>query len=246
MRLFALGDPHLALGCDKPMDIFGDHWRDHAGQIARAWDERVDADDVVLLVGDISWARNAAEVKPDFDFLAARPGRLRVLLRGNHDSWWTSPAAVRRLLPASGFHALHNDALRLPEGVVLCGARGWEAPGMPWFDREKDLAVYERELARLDLSLGRAAALRQPGDILVALLHYPPLAPGEATSPVLDRLARAGVRAAAYGHLHGADDHAWAPRGERSGVELHFVAADAVDFAPQLLWEPGRGVALAG
>ncbi|GAB4223131.1 MAG: metallophosphoesterase [Acidobacteriota bacterium] len=235
MRLFALGDTHLSFGRPTPMDVFGDVWRDHPAKIAAGWDGTVGADDVVAVVGDVSWARTEDEVRPDLEFLAARPGRLKVLLRGNHDSWWTSRARVRRLLP-EGMTALQNDALRLDEGVVLCGARGWEAPGMPWFDEAKDLPVYERELRRLDLSLDAAARLAREGDRLVALLHYPPIGPGQSTSPVLERLERAGVVAAAYGHLHGSD-HAWAPRGRFGGVELFFVAGDAVDFTPQCLLE---------
>ncbi len=215
------------------MDVFGEIWRDHPAKIARAWDRVVGPDDVVALVGDISWAHTAEEVAPDLEFLAARSGRLKVLLRGNHDSWWASRARVRRILP-SGMVPLHHDALRLDEGVVLCGARGWEAPGMPWFDEPKDRPVWERELHRLDLSLAAAAKIARPGDRLVALLHYPPIGPGQTTSPVLERLERAGVVAAAYGHLHGAD-HAWAPRGRFGGIELHFVAADAVDFEPRAI-----------
>jgi predicted phosphohydrolase len=47
---------------------------------------------------------------------------------------------------------------------------------------------------------------------------------------------------AAYGHLHGDEDHAWAPRGRYAGVELRFAAADFTGFAPVPIWEEGRGV----
>lgn len=240
MRVFALGDPHLSFGRPKPMDVFGEIWRDHPATIAARWDATVGADDVVLVVGDVSWARTLDEARPDLEFIAARAGALKVLLRGNHDSWWSAPKKVRAALPA-GLAILHHDALRLDAGVVLCGARGWEAPGMPWYDAAKDHAIFERELQRLDLSLETARSLAQPGDALVAALHYPPLAPGAPTSPVVDRLARAGVAAAAYGHLHGTDDHAWAPCGVIAGVHFHFVAADAVGFTPQQVWPIDRG-----
>lgn len=218
------------------MDIFGEQWLDHPGKIARAWDAAVGADDVVLLVGDISWAHRPEEVRPDLEFLAARPGRLKVLLRGNHDSWWRSISSVRGLLP-EGMAAIQNDALRLVDpdggrGVVLCGARGWNAPGMPWSDPENDPPVYERELRRLEMSLGAAAELREPDDALVAMLHYPPLGPDETDSEVLGRLVDAGVDVAAYGHLHGEADHAWAPRGRYQGVRVIFAAADFTGFTP--------------
>jgi hypothetical protein len=242
VKVFALGDPHLSAARDKPMDVFGERWRDHPAKIARAWDAEVGADDVVLVVGDISWARSPREAVPDLEFLGERPGRLKVLLRGNHDSWWRSRSAVERILPP-GMAVVQNDALRLDEdGLVLCGARGWNAPGTPWEDPDNDPPIYERELHRLDLSLQEAARLRQPGDTLIGLLHYPPLAPDADDSEVLERLNRAGVAVAAYGHLHGDEDHAWAPRGRYGDIELRFVAADFTDFRPQPIWEQGRGV----
>jgi hypothetical protein len=239
VRLFALGDPHLSFGRPKPMDIFGPAWEDHPAQLAAAWDAAVGPDDVVLVVGDVSWAHDLDDARPDLAFLAARAGRLKVLLRGNHDSWWTSASKVRRALP-EGLAILHNDALRLDEGVVLCGARGWNAPGMPWSE-PGDERIYRRELGRLERSLAAAAELRRPGDALVAALHYPPLGPEREPSEVTERLVAAGVAVAAYGHLHG-EDHAWAPRGREAGVELRFVAGDFTGFRPVPLWEPGRGV----
>ena len=242
MKVFALGDPHLSFGRPKPMDIFGERWRDHPDKIARAWDALVGPDDVGLVVGDIAGARSPAEADPDLAFLAERTGGLKVLLRGNHDSWWRSRSAVESRLP-DGMRVIQNDALRLDgAGVVLCGARGWNVPGSPWEDPEKDPPIYERELHRLDLSLEQAGRLARSGDTLIALLHYPPLAPGQGESEVLERLRGAGVHVAAYGHLHGDEDHAWAPRGDHGGVQLRFAAADFTEFAPVPVWERGRGV----
>ncbi len=238
MKIFALGDPHLSFGRPKPMDVFGPLWADHPRQIAAAWDGVVGPDDVVLVPGDISWAHNLAEAAPDLQFLAERRGRLKVLLKGNHDTWWSSIGKVRAALPP-GLAALDKDALRLPEGVVLCGARGWNLPDMPWSDPEKDPPLYHRELERLGLSLAAARRLAQPGDALLALLHYPPLGPGGTASRVLEKLAAAGVARAVYGHLHG-DDHRWAPRGPHGGVDLVFVAADYTGFAPVEVWDTGE------
>ncbi len=240
MKLWALGDPHLSFAQPKPMDVFGEQWRDHPAKIAERWDRLVAPGDVVLVLGDVSWARNLAAVTPDLAFLAERPGRLKLLLRGNHDSWWTSRRKVEAALPP-GLALLQNDALRLPEGVVVCGARGWNLPSMPWADPDRDPPIYRRELGRLELSLAAAEKIRQPGDLLVAALHYPPLGPGDETSEVLERLAAAGVDLAVYGHLHG-EDHAWAPRGVHRGVELRLAAADFTGFAPVPVYEEGRGI----
>jgi hypothetical protein len=240
LRIHAIGDPHLSLGRPKPMDIFGPLWVDHPAKLAAAWDRSVAAEDVVLVVGDISWARRLEEAAPDLEYLASRRGALKVLIRGNHDSWWTSAHKVRAALPKT-LAILHHDAIRLEQGVVLCGARGWNVPGSPWFDATSDQPIYERELARLDLSLRAAASLRQPGDALIALLHYPPVAPQSEQSEVSLRLERAQVDLAVYGHLHG-EDHAWAPRGRIGQLQLRFVAADFTRFTPVAVWEQGLGV----
>jgi predicted phosphohydrolase len=226
-RLFALADLHLSLGADKPMDVFGELWRDHARRMAEAWDRLVSPEDTVLLAGDLSWGRNMAEAGPDLEWIGRRPGR-KLLLKGNHDSWWSSPARVRAALPP-GCDILQNDSHRI-DGRVVVGARGWTSPEDPAAS-EHDGRVFRRELERLRLSLRHAD--RTAGRELprIAMLHFPPWVAGQAPTPVVDVLRRGGVSLVVYGHLHGAD-HALAIRGERDGMWFCFVAADAVDFAP--------------
>ena len=56
--VWAIGDLHLSIGLEsekqKPMDQFGASWVQHTAKIARSWCERVQAQDIVLLAGDIS------------------------------------------------------------------------------------------------------------------------------------------------------------------------------------------------
>jgi predicted phosphohydrolase len=226
-RVFALADLHLSLRGDKPMDIFGELWRDHPRRMAEAWDERVSPDDTVLLPGDLSWGRTMAEAEPDLAWIAARPGR-KVLLRGNHDGWWTSAGKVRAALPP-GCEAIHHDATRVGDWVVV-GSRGWLAPGDPTAT-PADATVFRRELGRLEKSIEDAD--RKFGRDLprLAMAHYPPWLEGSDPTPVVRMLVRAGVLLCVYGHLHGAD-HRLAVRGERGGIEWVFVAADAVGFTP--------------
>lgn len=221
------------------MDIFGEAWRDHPRRIAEAWDSSVGPDDLVLVCGDISWAATLEEARPDLEYLAARPGR-KILLRGNHDYWWKSLAKVRAALPA-GLEALQNDAFRL-EGLVVAGARGWTSPASDWFEPERDETIYRRELGRLAMSLERAAELRRAGDDLVVMLHYPPCSEKLEETEVTRALAEAGASLAVYGHLHGEEDHAWAPRGPFRGTELRFVAVDFTGFRPVEVWRTEAGV----
>jgi predicted phosphohydrolase len=226
-RLFAIADLHLSGSGAKPMDVFGDAWKDHPRRMAAAWDATVATDDVVLLPGDLSWARDLDEVRVDLAWIGARPG-VKILLRGNHDGWWTSVSKVRKALPA-GCLALQNDAADLGSVVVL-GSRGWTSPDDPTAV-PSDRPIYLRELERLKLSV--ADADRRFGRVVprVAMLHFPPWIEGRPKTDVVDVLAGGGVDTCVYGHLHGAD-HALGVAGEREGIRFLLVAADAIGFAP--------------
>ena len=226
-RLYALADLHLSLAGTKPMEVFGELWRDHSSRMAAAWDALVSDDDTVLLPGDISWARNRAEAEPDLEWIGQRPGR-KVLLRGNHDSWWSSLTKVRRILP-DRCEPLHNNSIRVGDWVVV-GARGWTAPDDP-VSTPADEKVFRRELERLKLSVAHAEATFGGDAPRLAMVHYPPRIDGRAPGEVEALLRRARVRACVFGHLHG-DDHRLAVRGDLDGIRYHFVAADAVGFAP--------------
>ncbi len=226
-RLFALADLHLSLSGAKPMDVFGEVWRDHPTRMAAAWDRTVCAADTVLLPGDLSWARDIEEARPDLAWIAQRPGT-KVLLRGNHDSWWTSATKVKQAL-AEGCVALQNDSFAL-DGWVIVGARGWTAPDDP-AAQPGDGAIFRRELDRLRLSIADANRRFGGAQRKIAMLHYPPWIEGRPPTEVVAILSQARVEACVFGHLHG-DDHALAVTGARDGIRFVLVAADAVEFTP--------------
>jgi predicted phosphohydrolase len=226
-RLFALADLHLSLAGEKPMDIFGEAWVDHPRHMAESWDARVSPEDTVLLPGDLSWARSLATAEPDLAWIGARPGR-KLLLRGNHDSWWGSLARVRDALPA-GCAVLQNDAHRAGERIVV-GARGWTSPEDPQAT-ENDAKIFRRELERLKLSIDDADRRFGRDDPRVAMLHFPPWIEGRPPTEVVGVLRGGGVSTCVYGHLHG-EDHGLGVTGERDGIRFLLVAADAVGFAP--------------
>lgn len=226
-ELFAIADLHLSLSGDKPMDIFGEAWVGHADRMARAWDETVSDDDTVLLPGDLSWARSLSAAAGDLAWIAARPGR-KLLLRGNHDSWWKSVGQVRRALPA-GCEALQNDA-RDAAGVIVVGARGWTAPDDPTAEPGDD-RIFARELERLRMSIADADRRFGREAPRVAMVHYPPWIIDRAPTEVVGILRDGGVGTCVYGHLHG-EDHRLGVTGEHDGIEFVLVACDAVGFRP--------------
>ena len=220
MAVFAIADLHLPAQ-QKPMDIFGDHWKDHAQRIFDDWRARVAPGDTVLLPGDLSWAMRLEEALEDIAAIGALPGA-KVLLRGNHDYWWSSIGRVRRALPG-GMYALQNDSLILG-GRLYAGSRGWMLPG-PELD-EDGQRIYARERLRLEMSLQHAR--RIGGDMpITTLMHYPPLTEDEpGFSDILERF---GVTDCVYGHLHGPAIYG-AVRGERRGVRYHQVSCDGLGF----------------
>ena len=159
MAIFAISDLHLPGGDVKPMDVFGDHWAGHFEKISADWREKVGPDDVVLLPGDLSWAMGLKEAQADLDAIGALPGK-KVILRGNHDYWWSAIGRVRDALP-EGMYAVQNDCVELC-GRVICGTRGWNLPGEQ--STADDIKVYKRELLRLEMTLkeARRRAARSP------------------------------------------------------------------------------------
>lgn len=235
MTIWAIADLHLSTVQPKPMDIFGDHWHNHAERIATAWRAQVAPDDLVLLAGDISWALKLPAALPDLYWIAALPGT-KVMIRGNHDYWYPrKPAPLRKHLPES-IIALGGDAVAT-HGVVVCGTRGWLTPDFVGFDPATDERIYRRELGMLDTALAHAHRLAHNNQPIIALLHFPPFVNHHPTA-FAQRLSAAGVAVCLYGHLHRREDWAAAVQGIADGVRYQLTACDYLNFAPTLV----RGV----
>lgn len=231
VRVFAISDLHLPGKHQKPMDVFGPQWLDHFERISADWRARISPEDLVLLPGDFCWAMQLDEAMDDLRAVAALPGT-KILLRGNHDFWWSSVSRVRAMLPA-GMLALQNDAI-VTERAVLCGTRGWLCPGDSALGAD-DLRIYRREVARLELSLSfaekkRAEARARGVELpLVAMMHFPPFSSPEIASGFTELLEAHGVTLCVYGHLHG-PGLAAAFSGNLRGVEYRLVSCDGLGF----------------
>ena len=228
MAVFIIGDLHLSLGCKKPMDVF-QGWQDYVPRLEKSWRALVAPQDTVLLAGDTSWGMKLEETLADFRFLEALPGR-KVLLKGNHDYWWTTVSKMAEFFETNGLHTLsvlHNQSIQCEkENIALCGTRGWLA-GQP--DAHSG-QVYAREVGRLRASLAHAQE-HYPLAERVAVLHYPPIYAGGAAREMLDAMAQYGVKRCFYGHLHAAAIRR-AVQGNVEGVEYRLISADAMKFCP--------------
>jgi len=223
MSLYAIGDLHLSLTSDKSMEVF-DGWQDYVSRIESAL-SRLNADDTLVLAGDTSWGMNLPEAEADFRFLDQFPCR-KLLIKGNHDYWWTTVSKMKAFFEEKGFTTLdflHNNCAFYGEWA-LCGTRGW-------FQEEnqkpQDSKILNREVLRLETSL--KAAEDRP---ILCFLHYPPLYQGYECPEILRLLERYRVSKCYYGHLHGPTIRR-AICGSRGETEFSLISADALEFSPK-------------
>ena len=225
MALYAIGDTHLSLASDKPMDVFGGSWTGYVDKLREGFNATVSQGDTVVICGDVSWGMSLEEARADFAFLDALPGGRKLLLKGNHDYWWTTASKMKAFFRENGFDTLdilHNNSHLYGE-TALCGTRGWfyeEDRG------EHSAKIFNRELIRLETSLKEAGEREK-----LCFLHYPPLYQGYRCQEILDLLERYGVKLCCYGHLHGGS-HRLAVTGRQGTVDYRLVAADYVGFRP--------------
>ena len=225
MNIYAIGDLHLSgEPPTKPMEIFGEHWLGHKEKIRHNWLATVTDQDVVLVCGDISWAMGVQNVAEDLAWLAQLPGR-KLLLRGNHDYWWSSLAKMQQLY-GEHFEFIQNDCTMVGN-ISICGTRGWVLPSAENFSAE-DEKIYKREALRLELSL-KAAQHHNPEQIIVAM-HYPPLFAADEHTLFTDLMEKYHVNHCVYGHIHG-ENHVLTFEGEREGVNYKLVSCDTQGFA---------------
>lgn len=216
-----MGDTHLSLRVNKPMDVFGGAWVGYVDKLREGF-QGLTQEDTVVLCGDISWGMGLEEAREDFAFLNDLPGGRKLILKGNHDYWWNTVSKMNRFFQENHFdtlHILHNNCYFYGD-VALCGTRGW------FYEEHGDQKVFQRELGRLEASL-KAAGEREK----LCFLHYPPLYQGYTCPEIIAMLERYHVKACYYGHLHGGS-HRLAIEGRLGGVEYHLTAADFVGFRP--------------
>ena len=225
MALYAIGDLHLCLGAPKPMDIFGGAWVGYMDKLKEGM-SCITEEDTTVLLGDLSWALDLQSAAQDFAWINEIPGR-KIILKGNHDYWWSTVAKFNKFCEANGFHDMHllnNNHFEYGDWAI-CGTRGW------FFEEDRhgahDEKIFKRELCRLEASLKSAGEKPK-----MVFLHYPPRYKGYECPEILELLDRYGVRRCFYGHLHGGS-HRLAMQGLWDNVEFRLVAADYLNFKPE-------------
>lgn len=222
MKVFAISDPHLSFTADKPMSIFGAVWENHWDAIERDWTEKVGEEDVVLISGDVSWGMTLPEAVEDLNKIGALPGK-KIYIRGNHDYWWSSISKIRAALPENSF-CIQNDALKIG-GFVFAGSRGWGVPEIGAAVSPEDEKILKREVIRMEMSLKCAEKIRTDGDMLIAMIHFPPFDSRFSASVFTELFNRYSVDKVVYGHLHGSKARTLNYL-KRGGTEYYLTSCD--------------------
>lgn len=243
--VWAISDLHLSFGvAQKEMDVFGKEWIGWTNKIADNWKARISPDDLILIPGDISWAMHLEKALPDLVWVDQLPGT-KVILRGNHDYWWSSKSKVEKALPPS-IHLIQNDAY-LWNDISIAGARLWDTPEFNFNDYiiirgddperliseyeqnvEKNEKIFLREINRLELSLKE---IHQEATYRIAMVHYPPIGADLKSCRTSKLLEKYNVNICVFGHLHSLRPHSL-PFGEKNRIKYHLTSCDYLDFIP--------------
>lgn len=225
MSLFAIGDTHLSLGTDKPMDIFRG-WDNYTEKLKNRWCSVVSEKDTVVINGDISWAMKLENCVNDFKFLHELPGQ-KILLKGNHDYWWNTMNKMNVFLKENAFSSisiLFNNSFRFGNYSV-CGTRGW------FYDSpETDKKVVLRERQRLIRSIESAESNCEP----IVFLHYPPVYDDKVCEELYGVLVEYKIKRCYFGHIHGETTGRY-DNFERDGIRFSLISSDRLNFWPKLI-----------
>lgn len=224
MALYTIGDFHLSLSGDKPMNIFGTRWENHAEKLRMSF-SGLSENDTTVICGDLSWGMTLEQAREDFLFIESLPGK-KIILKGNHDYWWTTAKKMNEFFAENSIRSISilNNNCFMYGDYAICGTRGWffeEETG-----KEHDKKIMAREVLRLKTSLEAAGEHEK-----LVFLHYPPIYQSYRCEEILELLKMYNVRRCFYGHIHGKGCTS-ALNGWTGGTEYRLVSADNLCFIP--------------
>lgn len=245
MAVWAIADLHLSFGVpNKQMSVFGPKWDGYTEKIEKAWRESIAVDDLILIAGDISWAMHMEEARQDLDWIDRLPGT-KVLIKGNHDYWWSSLSKLKTILPPT-CHLIQNNSWTWND-ISIAGARLWDIPKLSFNEiidfkehecvkalTESDQSpdsqkIYQRELGRLEMSLKSMNPLAKKR---IVMTHYPPIGPSLQETEVSSLLEKYQVDICVFGHLHNVKPGLQL-FGILHGIRYYLTACDFLeDFKP--------------
>ena len=202
MAIFTIGDLHLSFNDDKPMSVFGENWEGYEDKIKKDWIEKVKENDLVVIPGDFSWSMYLENTYLDFSYINKLPGK-KLLLKGNHDYWWSTLKKMRDYLEEKEFQNIdfiYNNAYEY-ENKIIVGTRGWSQS-----EEKEDKKILDREKIRLELSIKDGIEKYGDEKEVIAFMHYPPIIKHNITenepTDFIRLMQKYNIKRCYYGHLH--------------------------------------------
>ena len=230
MSIYTIGDLHLSFKENKPMSIFGENWSEHEEKIKKDWNLKVTENDLVVIPGDFSWATYLKDTDEDFKYLNELPGK-KLLLKGNHDYWWTTLKSMRNFLKENNFNNIdfiHNNSYEF-ENKIIVGTRCWSKTE----GTVDDDKIIKREVLRLELSIKDGIKNFGENKGIIVFMHYPPIIKSNLIdnelSDFIKVMKKYNIKKCYYGHLH-SNSIRDAVEGEHYGIDFKLVSADGLDF----------------
>lgn len=224
MAIYAISDLHLSFNTDKSMNIFG--WENYENKIKENWNNKVTENDLVLLPGDFSWELRLEDTYKDFKYLSELPGK-KLLLKGNHDYWWTTLTSMRNFLEKNKINNIDfifNNSYEYEEKIIA-GTRGWSITE----ETPEDKKMKKREAMRLENSIKDGIQKYGENKDIIVCMHYPPKTK-ECTENEFTRiLEKYNVKKCIYGHLHGKAQQN-AIEGVYNNIEYIMTSCDYTEF----------------
>ena len=238
MSVYVMADLHLSTNNNsKSMEVFGNRWKDYQNRIATNWNKLVSDNDTVIIPGDISWALTLEDAVSDIKFLASLNGK-KVIMKGNHDFWWTSVTKMNSLFEDLGIDSitvLHNNAIVI-EDYIITGSRGWFIdPTTQTKSVNADFnKVNNRELIRLKIGLDCALDINNKLDKkkeIICFLHFPPVWSEFKNDGIIDLLKEYGISRCYFGHIHG--NYSAKSDFIVDEIQMSLISADFLNFIPR-------------
>ena len=215
MNVYSISDLHLSGASDKPMDVFGPEWENHFEKIKKDWREKV-------------WGTVLGEGLFDLASLKELKGK-KVFIRGNHDYWWNGISKLRDAAPDETFYFLQNDCVKFGN-LIICGSRGWTCPGSADYT-DRDERLYLREAERFRLCFKEVEKVREEGDKLLVMIHYPPFSQKSPETLFTKLFEEKNAEKVIFGHIHGESYFPF--RTVKNGIEYILTSCDKVGFTLQ-------------
>ncbi len=233
LAVYAIADTHLSQAVPKPMDVFGNRWRDYTAKLIKGWNSVVGENDTVIVPGDISWGLSLEEASADLKLISELNGK-KIIGKGNHDLWWQSEKKLKDFFEKENIEnisLLHNNAY-IVENMMICGSRGWFYDPKSAPDGTDYAKISKREVIRSELSFKAAAALDLDGRYeKVAFFHFPPVCKEFVSRDLIELMKAHGIKRCYYGHLHNSYD---IPRSfDFEGIYMRIVSSDYLSFIPE-------------